>query len=101
MEIKIEFNGTIEEQEVVDLYRLNNWSSAEKPNQLLPALRNSHTLVTARISGSLVGIANATYYLQRHPPLATYLQRHLLLTKTPTLSYLLTKTPTTYKDTHP
>jgi len=86
MEIKIEFNGTIEEQEVVDLYRLNNWSSAEKPNQLLPALRNSHTLVTARISGSLVGIANATYYLQRHPPLATYLQRHLLLTKTPTLS---------------
>ena len=59
MEIKIEFNGTIEEHEVVELYRLNNWSSAEKPNQLLPALRNSHTLVTARVSGSLVGIANA------------------------------------------
>lgn len=59
MEIKIEINGLIEDQEVVELYRLNNWSSAEKPNQLLPALRNSHTLVTARISGSLVGIANA------------------------------------------
>ncbi|MFC3116140.1 GNAT family N-acetyltransferase [Cellvibrio fontiphilus] len=59
MEIKIEINGVIEEQEVVELYRLNNWSSADKPNQLLPALRNSHTLVTARISGSLVGIANA------------------------------------------
>lgn len=59
MEIKIEINGIIEEQEVVELYRLNNWSSADKPNQLLPALRNSHTLVTARISGSLVGIANA------------------------------------------
>lgn len=59
MIVEIEVNGTIDEQEVVDLYRLNNWSSAEKPHQLLPALRNSHTLVTARISGVLVGIANA------------------------------------------
>lgn len=59
MEIEIEVNGAIEEREVVELYRLNNWSSAEKPNQLLAALRNSHTLVTARISGVLVGIANA------------------------------------------
>ena len=59
MEIKIEVNGEIQEQEVVELYRLNNWSSAEKPSQLLPALRNSHTLVTTRIAGNLVGIANA------------------------------------------
>ena len=59
MEISIEINGAIEELEVVELYRLNRWSSAEKPNQLLPALRNSHTLITARISGVLVGIANA------------------------------------------
>ncbi|WP_049630360.1 GNAT family N-acetyltransferase [Cellvibrio sp. pealriver] len=59
MDIEIEVNGTIEEQEVIELYRLNNWSSAEKPDQLLPALRNSHTLVTARASGLLVGIANA------------------------------------------
>ena len=59
MDIEIEVNGTIEEQEVIELYRLNNWSSVEKPDQLLPALRNSHTLVTARASGLLVGIANA------------------------------------------
>ena len=59
MEIIIEIDGSIEELEVIELYRLNSWSSAEKPNQLLPALRNSHTLVTARISGVLVGIANA------------------------------------------
>lgn len=59
MDIEIEVNGTIEEQEVIELYRLNNWSSAEKPDQLLPALRNSHTLVAARASGLLVGIANA------------------------------------------
>lgn len=59
VEIDIQVNGQIEEREVIDLYRANNWSSAEKPEQLLPALRNSHTLVTARVSGVLVGIANA------------------------------------------
>ena len=59
MEIKVEVNSAIEEREVVELYRLNNWSSAEKPSQLLSALRNSHSLVTVRISGVLVGIANA------------------------------------------
>lgn len=59
MEIEIQINGSIEEGEVIELYRLNNWSSAEKPDRLLPALRNSHTLVTARVSGALVGIANA------------------------------------------
>lgn len=59
MDITIEVNGTIEEREVIELYRANSWSSAEKPEQLLPALKNSHTLVTARDSGLLVGIANA------------------------------------------
>lgn len=59
MDIEIEVNGTVDELEVINLYRLNHWSSAEKPELLLPALRNSHTLVTARISGALVGIANA------------------------------------------
>ena len=41
------------------LYRANDWSSAEKPVQLLAALRGSHTLVTARAEDRLVGIANA------------------------------------------
>lgn len=59
MDIEIEINGSIEESEVINLYRANNWSSAEKPEKLLPALRSSHSLVTARISGVLVGIANA------------------------------------------
>lgn len=59
MDIKIELNGEIEEAEIVELYRANHWSSAEKPEQLLPALRNSHTLVTARIDGELVGVGNA------------------------------------------
>ena len=59
MEIEITINDVIDEREVVALYRSNNWSSAEKPEQLLPALRHSHTLITARVSGLLVGIANA------------------------------------------
>jgi GNAT superfamily N-acetyltransferase len=59
MEIKIEINGQIEEAEVVELYKANHWSSAEKPEKLIPALRNSHTLVTARYGNDLVGIGNA------------------------------------------
>ena len=34
----------------------NSWSSAEKPKELMAALRNSHSLVTARISRLLVGL---------------------------------------------
>ncbi|MCU7811222.1 MAG: GNAT family N-acetyltransferase [Candidatus Thiodiazotropha sp. (ex Notomyrtea botanica)] len=59
MDIKIETDGQIEESEVVDLYEVNGWSSAQKPDKLIPALLNSDTLVTARIDGKLVGIGNA------------------------------------------
>lgn len=59
MDLKVELNGEIEEAEIVALYRANEWSSADKPEQLLAALRNSHTLVTARADGKLVGVGNA------------------------------------------
>lgn len=59
MEVKIAINGQIEEAEVVALYKANQWSAAEKPEKLMPALRNSHTLVTATIGNDLVGIGNA------------------------------------------
>lgn len=59
MSVNISLNDSITESEVVNLYRLNNWSSADKPKLLLQALRNSHSLVTARINQELVGIANA------------------------------------------
>mgnify|MGYP003677715884 CR=1 FL=1 len=49
MEVKVELNGPIREQEVIALYRSNRWSS----------LRGSHTLVTARVGGELVGLGNA------------------------------------------
>lgn len=59
MRIEISLTDTIEEQEVIEIYRANAWSSAEKPRQLMAALRNSHGLVTARKSGKLIGLANA------------------------------------------
>ena len=41
MNIEIEINGPIEEAEVIELYRANDWSSADNSNDLIPALRNS------------------------------------------------------------
>lgn len=55
----ISLSDNIEQEEVLALYTANHWSSAEKPVQLLAALRNSHAHVTARVSGTLVGIGNA------------------------------------------
>ena len=59
MDIEIELNGHLEETEVVELYSASNWSSAHKPDKLIPALRQSDTLVTARVDEKLVGIGNA------------------------------------------
>ena len=57
--IDISFEDTIGPAEVIELYSSNEWSSADKPDELLDALRNSHSLVTARKNGKLVGLANA------------------------------------------
>lgn len=59
MNAEISMQDAIEQPEVIALYRANGWSSAEKPAQLLAALRNSHSLVTARLNGQLIGIGNA------------------------------------------
>lgn len=59
MSVTISMNDRIETEEVVALYRANQWSAADKPQQLLAGLRNSHTLVTARLDSKLVGIGNA------------------------------------------
>ena len=59
MQPEISMQDTIGQDEVIALYSAHKWSSAQKPDQLLPELRNSHSLVTARINGALVGIGNA------------------------------------------
>ena len=57
IQIELSLEDTIRNDEVLELYRANQWSSADKPEQLLAALRGSHSLVTARKSGSLVGFS--------------------------------------------
>jgi GNAT superfamily N-acetyltransferase len=59
MDLLIQLDDSVNADEVVDLYRANKWSSAEKPVQLMAALLNSHSLVTARIETRLVGLGNA------------------------------------------
>ena len=59
MEIVVSLADALAEAEVLALYRAHRWSAAEKPGQLMAALRNSHALVTARVAGRLVGLANA------------------------------------------
>ena len=44
---------------VVGLYRANGWSSAEKPEKLMAALRNSDSVVSAWDGKVLVGLGNA------------------------------------------
>lgn len=45
--------------QVLALYRALAWSSAEKPDLLLKALNNSHSVVTAWDGNKLVGLGNA------------------------------------------
>lgn len=59
MKIDILIGDTVFEEEVVEIYKANNWSSAQKPQSLLAALHNSHTLITARSDNLLIGLANA------------------------------------------
>jgi GNAT superfamily N-acetyltransferase len=44
---------------ILDLYKANKWSSANKPNQLYNGLLNSETLITAWDNTKLVGLGNA------------------------------------------
>jgi GNAT superfamily N-acetyltransferase len=55
----ISLSDPIAQEEVLSLYVANRWSSAEKPDLLMRALRNSHALATARVGGRLVGLVNA------------------------------------------
>lgn len=58
-EIKLSTNKVFDAESVLEIYRLNKWSSADKPQKLLSALKNSHSLVTAYYQDKLVGIGYA------------------------------------------
>ncbi|HWV72599.1 MAG TPA: GNAT family N-acetyltransferase [Pseudosphingobacterium sp.] len=59
MAIIISERRDIATSNILDLYRANKWSSTEKPEQLINALRNSHTLFSVWDDDKLVGIGNA------------------------------------------
>ena len=77
MEVMISDHDSVNEFEVLQLYLVNQWSAAEKPQLLLKALQHSYSLVTARINGRLVGLGNAIsdgYLVVYFPHLLVHLE---------------------------
>jgi GNAT superfamily N-acetyltransferase len=58
-EIDYRLTRELPAEDIVALYRANGWSSAEKPRELLAALADSHSVVTAWSGGHVIGIGNA------------------------------------------
>ena len=46
-------------EQVIALYSELKWSSAEKPNELIKALSNSHSVISAWDGDKLVGLGNS------------------------------------------
>ena len=59
MTIEIKETQNVKQEDIIEIYKANHWSSAEKPNQLFKALINSHSFVTAWHNEKLVGLGNA------------------------------------------
>jgi len=59
MQIIISEKRDIPLDTILELYRANKWSAAQKPNELYLALINSHSLVSAWDNDRLIGIGNA------------------------------------------
>ncbi len=59
--VRVRYRSTksLPKAEVLNLYRSVQWSAARKPVQLVRALKRSHSVVTAWVEGSLVGLGNA------------------------------------------
>lgn len=59
MGIKISETSTIDLDQVLELYQANQWTAAQKPNELFQGLVNAHSLVSAWDGHKLVGLGNA------------------------------------------
>ncbi len=59
MTIHLKEDKILDPTQVINLYKANKWSSGEKPGQLMPALANSHAVVTAWDDDTLVGLGNS------------------------------------------
>jgi GNAT superfamily N-acetyltransferase len=59
MNIQLSDSRIIEKDKIIELYKANKWSSADKPELLYKALMNSHSLITAWAQDRLIGLGNA------------------------------------------
>ena len=59
MRVRYRSTKSLPKAEVLRLYRSVQWSAARKPDRLMRALKRSHSVVTAWVKGSLVGLGNA------------------------------------------
>ncbi|HCN83082.1 MAG TPA: GNAT family N-acetyltransferase [Sphingobacteriaceae bacterium] len=59
MKIEIKETKDVKQSDIIEIYRANNWSSADKPDKLYNALLNSHSFITAWDNEKLVGLGNA------------------------------------------
>jgi ribosomal protein S18 acetylase RimI-like enzyme len=57
--IRLSEDRDFNSQEVIELYRLNKWSSADKPDKLINALKNSHTVIIAYYNDKVIGLGNS------------------------------------------
>jgi len=59
--VRVRYRSTksLPRAEVLRLYRSVQWSAARKPDRLMRALKRSHSVVTAWVKSSLVGLGNA------------------------------------------
>lgn len=59
MNFMIKETKNVKQDDIIEIYKSNKWSSAEKPELLYKALLNSHSFVTAWHNEKLVGLGNA------------------------------------------
>ena len=79
MNIQIKETKDIKQSDVIEIYKANKWSSAQKPDELYNALLNSHSLLTAWDGEKLVGIGNAIsdgYLVVYYPHLVIHPDYH-------------------------
>lgn len=59
MNVVYVLNAVLSAEELVSLFRAVEWSSAEHPEALEQAMRNSHKVVSAWADDELIGLANS------------------------------------------
>jgi GNAT superfamily N-acetyltransferase len=99
LHIEVKFDKVPPKEQLYELYKSNDWSSAGKIDKLYLAMQNSHSLVVAYHNDKLVGLANAIsdgYLVVYFPHLLVHPSYQRIGIGTRLLDTLLSK----YKDFH-